>query len=55
MTAHHGEADYDQIYRDAAGSGGPPWQIGGPQPALAQVLDGRVKGPEGARHRLRHR
>lgn len=30
---------YDDIYRDAAGSGGPPWEIGGPQPALARVLD----------------
>ncbi|HZM77204.1 MAG TPA: class I SAM-dependent methyltransferase [Candidatus Limnocylindrales bacterium] len=37
---------YDQIYRDAADSGGPPWDIGGPQPALARVLDGGVKGPK---------
>lgn len=39
--------DYDKIYRDTAGSGGPPWDIGGPQPALARVLDGREpKGPK---------
>jgi len=33
--------DYDEIYR----AGGPPWEIGGPQPALAAVLDGEVRGP----------
>jgi SAM-dependent methyltransferase len=38
--------DYDEIYRDTAGSGGPPWVIGGPQPALARVLDDGVKGPK---------
>ena len=39
--------DYDDLYRDTAGSGGPPWVIGGPQPALARVLDdGEVKGPK---------
>jgi len=38
--------DYDEIYRDTADSGGPPWNIGGPQPALAQVLDDGVKGPK---------
>jgi SAM-dependent methyltransferase len=32
--------DYDEIYRD----GKPPWEIGGPQPALARVLD-EVRGP----------
>jgi SAM-dependent methyltransferase len=38
--------DYDEVYREAAGSGGPPWDIGRPQPALAAVLDGGVvKGP----------
>jgi SAM-dependent methyltransferase len=37
---------YDEIYRTAADSGGPPWDIGGPQPALAAVLDGDVKGPK---------
>jgi SAM-dependent methyltransferase len=37
--------DYDALYRDTAGSGGPPWVIGGPQPALAEVLDDGVKGP----------
>jgi SAM-dependent methyltransferase len=38
--------DYDRIYRDSADSGGPPWVIGGPQPALARVLDGGVRGPK---------
>ncbi|MGX6603418.1 class I SAM-dependent methyltransferase [Micromonosporaceae bacterium Da 78-11] len=35
--------DYDEVYHDAAG---PPWEIGGPQPALASVLDDGVKGPK---------
>ena len=38
--------DYDEIYRDTAATGGPPWSIGGPQPALAAVLDGGVTGPK---------
>ena len=38
--------DYDEIYRDTVDSGGPPWEIGGPQPALAAVLDAGVKGPK---------
>ncbi len=38
--------DYDEVYRDAADAGGPPWEIGGPQPALAAVLDGGVNGPK---------
>lgn len=38
--------DYDELYRDTADSGGPPWSIGGPQPALAEVLDQEVKGPK---------
>jgi SAM-dependent methyltransferase len=38
--------DYDELYRDTADSGGPPWDIGGPQPALARVLDDGVKGPK---------
>lgn len=38
--------DYDEIYRDTAGSGGPPWEIGGPQPAIAWVLDDSVLGPK---------
>jgi 2-polyprenyl-3-methyl-5-hydroxy-6-metoxy-1,4-benzoquinol methylase len=38
--------DYDAIYREAAASGGPPWDIGRPQPALARVLDEGVKGPK---------
>jgi SAM-dependent methyltransferase len=54
MTAHNAEThgdepydiDYDQLYRDTADSGGPPWAIGGPQPALAKVLDDGVRGPK---------
>jgi SAM-dependent methyltransferase len=43
--AHGGPgADYDRIYRGTADSGGPPWDIGGPQPALARVLDDGVPG-----------
>jgi SAM-dependent methyltransferase len=41
-----GGDEYDQIYLDSAASGGPPWDIGGPQPALARVLDEGVKGPK---------
>jgi SAM-dependent methyltransferase len=41
----HGDNDFDEIYRDSADSGGPPWDIGGPQPALAEVLDNGVRGP----------
>jgi SAM-dependent methyltransferase len=40
------DIDYDELYRDTADSGGPPWDIGGPQPALAEVLDGAVQGPK---------
>ncbi|MFE9693216.1 class I SAM-dependent methyltransferase [Micromonospora sp. NPDC005806] len=40
------DIDYDELYRNTADSGGPPWDIGGPQPALAQVLDDGVKGPK---------
>jgi SAM-dependent methyltransferase len=40
MTAGHDGVDYDRIYRE----GGAPWEIGGPQPAFAQVLD-TVPGP----------
>lgn len=40
------DIDYDEVYRDTADSGGPPWDIGGPQPALAAVLDRGVKGPK---------
>ena len=46
MTAGYGEIDYDEIYRDSAATGGPPWDIGGPQPAFARVLDDGVKGPK---------
>ncbi|MFU8850587.1 methyltransferase domain-containing protein [Micromonospora sp. SL1-18] len=38
--------DYDELYRDTADTGGPPWDIGGPQPALAAVLDDGVPGPK---------
>lgn len=41
----HEYDDYDQLYRDNAGSGGPVWDIGAPQPALAKVLQGGVRGP----------
>jgi SAM-dependent methyltransferase len=37
---------YDEVYRETADSGGPPWVIGGPQPAMARVLDDGVKGPK---------
>src|SRR5215207_8370066 len=40
------DIDYDKLYRDTADSGGPPWAIGGPQPALAEVLNHGVKGPK---------
>jgi len=40
------DIDYDKLYRDSADSGGPPWVIGGPQPALAAVLDEGVRGPK---------
>jgi SAM-dependent methyltransferase len=40
------DIDYDELYADTADSGGPPWDIGGPQPALAAVLDDTVKGPK---------
>jgi SAM-dependent methyltransferase len=33
------DVDYDELYRGSAAGGGPPWDIGGPQPALARVLD----------------
>ncbi len=44
-SPEHG--DYDERYRDRAGQGGPPWEIGGPQPALVALiartaLDGRI-------------
>jgi len=35
--------DYDEIYRGTADSGGPPWDIGGPQPALAEVRPSTVE------------
>ena len=37
--------EYDSIYREAAETGGPPWDIGGPQPALAELLHDAVRGP----------
>ncbi|GIJ46829.1 hypothetical protein Val02_37150 [Virgisporangium aliadipatigenens] len=45
MRDYDDRIDYDELYRDAAGSGGPPWEIGGPQPAFAPVLAGEVRGP----------
>ncbi|WP_305783336.1 class I SAM-dependent methyltransferase [Symbioplanes lichenis] len=33
--------DFDQLHR----SGQAPWEIGGPQPALAALLDNTVRGP----------
>ena len=33
--------DYDEVYRSSR----PPWQIGGPQPAFAPVLESEVRGP----------
>jgi SAM-dependent methyltransferase len=39
------DLDYDEIYRSTVHRGGPPWVIGGPQPALAEVLErGGVTG-----------
>jgi SAM-dependent methyltransferase len=45
VSEHDTAAEYDEIYRRDAGTEGPPWEIGGPQPALAAVLDDRVRGP----------
>lgn len=45
-AAGHEHDDYDRIYRDTADVGGPPWNIGGPQPALVPVLDGEARGPK---------
>ncbi|MBQ1046094.1 class I SAM-dependent methyltransferase [Micromonospora sp. C32] len=36
------DVHYDRLYRDTER---PPWEIGGPQPALAAVLDTGVRGP----------
>ncbi|MEE3922121.1 hypothetical protein V2I01_38970 [Micromonospora sp. BRA006-A] len=36
MTDEPDDVHYDRLYRDAER---PPWEIGGPQPALAEVLD----------------
>lgn len=52
MTGRSGEMiepagnEYDDLYRSRADSGGPPWDIGAPQPALAVVLDAEVRGPK---------
>ncbi|MGW5669266.1 class I SAM-dependent methyltransferase [Micromonospora sp. NPDC003776] len=49
MAASDAEAvrdEYDVLYRDTADSGGPPWAIGGPQPALAALLDDGMRGPK---------
>ncbi|MCA2213010.1 methyltransferase domain-containing protein [Jidongwangia harbinensis] len=45
MTEHDTDIDYDALYRDTADSGGPPWDIGAPQPALEKLLDDAVPGP----------
>ncbi|WP_422748514.1 class I SAM-dependent methyltransferase [Micromonospora sp. WMMD1219] len=42
MTDEPDDVHYDRLYRDADR---PPWEIGGPQPALAEVLDTGVRGP----------
>ncbi|MEU1966433.1 class I SAM-dependent methyltransferase [Micromonospora sediminicola] len=42
MTDEPDEVHYDRLYRDTRR---PPWEIGGPQPALAAVLDTGVRGP----------
>ncbi|NUT35271.1 MAG: class I SAM-dependent methyltransferase [Hamadaea sp.] len=39
------DVDFDELYRQTAASGGPPWEIGRPQPALTQVVDGQARGP----------
>ncbi|PGH44979.1 methyltransferase [Micromonospora sp. WMMA1996] len=42
MTDEPDVVHYDRLYRDTQR---PPWEIGGPQPALAAVLDTGVRGP----------
>ncbi|MFI7214245.1 class I SAM-dependent methyltransferase [Micromonospora maritima] len=42
MTDEPDVVHYDRLYRDTHR---PPWEIGGPQPALAAVLDTGVRGP----------
>ncbi|GAA3775155.1 class I SAM-dependent methyltransferase [Micromonospora maritima] len=42
MTDEPDHVHYDRLYRD---TNRPPWEIGGPQPALAAVLDTGVRGP----------
>ena len=42
MTDEPDDVHYDRLYRDTER---PPWEIGGPQPALAAVLDTGVRGP----------
>ncbi len=41
-----GHDDYDEMYLDRAGDDGPPWEIGGPQPALVALI---AREPIGAR------
>jgi len=41
-----GHDDYDEMYLDRAGDGNPPWEIGGPQPALVALI---AREPIGAR------
>ncbi|MDG4801010.1 class I SAM-dependent methyltransferase [Micromonospora sp. WMMD980] len=45
MTDEPDVVHYDRLYRDTSDTGRPPWEIGGPQPALAAVLDTGVRGP----------
>ncbi|MFD4206123.1 class I SAM-dependent methyltransferase [Micromonospora tulbaghiae] len=42
MTDEPDDVHYDRLYR---ATDRPPWEIGGPQPALAAVLDTGVRGP----------
>ena len=42
MTDEPDDVHYDRLYR---ATDRPPWEIGGPQPALAEVLDTGVRGP----------
>nr|WP_030502330.1 class I SAM-dependent methyltransferase [Micromonospora purpureochromogenes] len=42
MSGEPDDVHYDRLYRDTVR---PPWEIGGPQPALAAVLDTGVRGP----------
>lgn len=45
MTVTDASHGYDEVYRSQAASGGPPWDIGRPQPALVPLLDRGLAGP----------